>query len=56
MEGISDNFTIIGESGISKFSDINRYNISGVYNFLIGEALLTSKNIDIKFKELINKW
>jgi len=55
MEGISDNFTIIGESGISKFSDINRYNISGVYNFLIGEALLTSKNIDIKFKELINK-
>lgn len=55
MKGISDNFTIIGESGISKFSDINRYNISGVYNFLIGEALLTSKNIDIKFKELINK-
>ena len=55
MEGISDNFTIIGVSGISKFSDINRYNISGVYNFLIGEALLTSKNIDIKFKELINK-
>ena len=55
MKEISDNFTIIGESGISKFSDINRYNISGVYNFLIGEALLTSKNIDIKFKELINK-
>ena len=55
MKGISDNFTIIGESGISKFSDINRYNISGVYNFLIGEALLTAKNIDIKFKELINK-
>ena len=55
MEGISDNFTIIGESGISKFSDINSYNKAGVYNFLIGESLLTSKNIDMKFKELINK-
>ena len=55
MENISDNFTIIGESGINKFSDIESYNRSGVYNFLIGEALLTSKNIDTKFKELLNK-
>ena len=55
MGSISDNFTIIGESGISKFSEIIRYNESGVYNFLIGEALLISKNIDIKFQELLNK-
>jgi len=55
MEDISDSFTTIGESGISKFSDIKRYNKSGVYNFLIGEALLISKDIDIKFKELLNK-
>ena len=55
MKGISDNFTIIGESGINTFADIEKYNQSGVYNFLIGEALLTSKNIDIKFKELLNK-
>jgi indole-3-glycerol phosphate synthase len=54
-ENISENFTIIGESGISKFSDIESYNKSGIYNFLIGEALLTSKNIDTKFKELLNK-
>ena len=55
MENISNNFTIIGESGISKFSDIEKYNKSGVYNFLIGEALLTAENIDIKFKELLTK-
>ena len=55
MGNILDSFTIIGESGICNFSDIEKYNSSGVYNFLIGESLLIAKDIDIKFKELLNK-
>ena len=54
-EDIPTNFTIIGESGIKKYSDIYSYNQSGVYNFLIGESILTSKNIQKKFDELLNK-
>ena len=55
INDISNDFTIIGESGIKGFSDINLYNQSGIFNFLIGESLLTSPNIKLKFKELLNQ-
>jgi len=54
IKKIPKDFTIIGESGINSRSDILNYNQSGVFNFLIGEKLLTSKNINLKFKELLN--
>ena len=54
MGELSKDFTIIGESGIKKFSDIQLYNESGIYNFLIGETILKSDNIKLKFKELLN--
>ena len=53
IKNIPDNFTIIGESGIKNHSDIASYNNSGVYNFLVGETLLKSKNINKKLKGLL---
>jgi len=53
IPNIPDNFTIIGESGIKNNEDIKIYNKKGIYNFLIGESLLKSKNINIKLKELL---
>ena len=35
--------------------DIYRYNDVGVFNFLIGESILKSKNISQKINELVNK-
>ena len=55
VKKIPKDFTIVGESGIKNFSDIDKYNQSGVYNFLIGETFLKSENINLKFKELLNK-
>ena len=55
IKNISDYFTIIAESGIKNYSDIKSYNKSGIYNFLIGESILRSKNKELKFKELLNK-
>ena len=55
VKKIPKDFTIVGESGIKNFLDINKYNKSGIYNFLIGETLLKSENIDLKFKELLKK-
>ena len=54
IKSVSNNFTIIAESGIKKYQDINKYNELGVYNFLIGETLLKAKNIHFKFQELLN--
>ena len=54
IKNISSSFTIIGESGIKKYSDIHLYNQSGIFNFLIGETLLKSNSISHKFKELLN--
>jgi len=50
---IPQNFTIIAESGIHNKKEITNYNKLGVYNFLIGESLLKSKNIKNKINELI---
>ena len=55
IKKIPNDFTIVGESGIKKYQDIKLYNRAGVYNFLIGESILTSKNIQKKFDELLNK-
>ena len=55
IKNIPDNFTIIGESGIKNHSDIVSYNNSGVYNFLVGETLLKSKNINDKLKDLLKQ-
>ena len=55
IKNISSDFTIIGESGIKEYEDIKKYNKCGIYNFLIGEALLKSKDKHKKFMELLNK-
>ena len=55
MKDIPSNFIVVGESGIKNYSDIKSYNESGVFNFLIGENILKSNNISLKFKELLNK-
>ena len=55
VKHIPKDFTVLGESGIKEYSDIYIYNKIGVYNFLIGEALLTAKDIRLKFNELLNK-
>ena len=55
IKHIPDYFTIIGESGIKNHSDIDKYNKNGVFNFLIGETILSSDNISLKFKELLKK-
>ena len=54
IKNTSADFTFIGESGIKSYSDISNYNESGIYNFLIGEAILSSTNINQKFKHLLN--
>ena len=52
IKDITKDFIIIGESGIKNNSDVKLYNRAGVYNFLVGESILKSKNINDKFKEL----
>ena len=50
---IPKNFNVIAESGIRNNQDIKLYNEFGIYNFLIGESILRSNNITLKFKELL---
>ena len=45
-------FTIVAESGIKTHDQINKYNDAGIFNFLIGESILKSNNINNKIKEL----
>ena len=45
-------FTIVAESGIKNYDQIKRYNDHGIFNFLIGESLLKSSNINNKIKKL----
>ena len=54
IEQIPSEFIIVGESGIKTYEDIKSYNNVGIYNFLIGESILTSNDISIKIKELLN--
>ncbi len=55
VESIKEKFTIIAESGIKNFKDIKKYNDYSIYNFLVGESILKSNDINLKFKELLNK-
>ena len=41
---ISKDYTVIAESGIQSFNDIKMYNKLGIFNFLIGEAILRSND------------
>ncbi len=52
-KNITNNFTIIAESGIHSAIDIKRFNDSGIYNFLIGESLLRSENKEKKIGDLL---
>ena len=54
INNIPSNFTVVAESGIKSREEINKYNDVGVFNFLIGESILKSKNISEKIKEYLN--
>ena len=54
IKKIPKDFTVIAESGIKSKNDIIKYNEYGIFNFLIGESILKSKNIDDKIKEFLN--
>ncbi len=50
---LTNDFTLIAESGIKNPDDIKKFNSSGIYNFLIGESLLKSKDKEKKIGELL---
>ena len=54
-QSLTKDFTIIAESGIKNATDIKMFNNNGIYNFLIGESLLKSKNKEKFIGELLNK-
>jgi indole-3-glycerol phosphate synthase len=47
---ISKDYTVIAESGIKTAEDISMYNDLGIFNFLIGESILRSKDYAIFIK------
>ena len=51
---ISKDYTVIAESGIKTSEDISMYNDLGIFNFLIGESILRSKNYATFIKKLLN--
>ncbi|MDA1181716.1 MAG: indole-3-glycerol-phosphate synthase TrpC, partial [Proteobacteria bacterium] len=51
---ISKDYTVIAESGIKTAEDISMYNDLGIFNFLIGESILRSKDYATFIKKLIN--
>ncbi len=52
-KSLTNDFTIIAESGIKSPKDIKKYNESEIYNFLIGESLLKSQDKEKKIGELL---
>ena len=54
IKKIPKDFIVVAESGIKSKSDIMKYIDVGVFNFLIGESILKSSNINNKISELIN--
>ncbi len=52
---IPNEFTVISESGIKNKEDIDKFNYVGIFNFLIGESILKSKDFSSKIKSLANK-
>ena len=51
---ISKDYTVIAESGIKTAEDISMYNELGIFNFLIGESILRSKDYATFIKKLLN--
>ena len=51
---ISKDYTVIAESGIKTSDDISMYNDLGIFNFLIGESILRSKNYANFINKLLN--
>ena len=51
---ISKDYTVIAESGIKSSADIKMYNDLGIFNFLIGESILRSKDYATFIKKLLN--
>ena len=50
---ISKDYTVIAESGIKTSDDIRMYNDLGIFNFLIGESILRSKDYATFIKKLL---
>ncbi len=51
---ISKDYTVIAESGIKSGDDIKMYNDLGIFSFLIGEAILRSKDYNSFIKNLLS--
>ena len=51
---IGKDYTVIAESGIKSSDDIKMYNDLGIFNFLVGEAILRSKDYSTFIKKLLN--
>ena len=51
---ISKDYTVIAESGIKSSLDIKMYNDLGIFNFLIGESILKSKNYSSFINKILN--
>ena len=52
-KNLTNDFILIAESGIKTSDDIKKFNSAGIYNFLIGESLLKSKDKEKKIGELL---
>ena len=52
-KNLTKDYILIAESGIKNSNDILKFNKTGIYNFLIGESLLKSKNKEKKIGELL---
>jgi len=50
---VTNDYILIAESGIKTSDDIKKFNSTGIYNFLIGESLLKSKDKEKKIGELL---
>ena len=54
IKKIPKEFIVVAESGIKSKTDIYKYYDVGVFNFLIGESILKSTNINDKISEFLN--
>ena len=52
-KNLTNDYILIAESGIKNSEDIKKFNSTGIYNFLIGESLLKSKDKEKKIGELL---
>ena len=52
-KNLTNDYILIAESGIKNADDIKKFNSTGIFNFLIGESLLKSKNKEKKIGELL---